>query len=220
MPSYNWAEYRGKRWVDRYADDWALGVAEWRLQEAGPRWASPDIAALRGRPAAAKPPGLRVFVSHRQADAQYGLRIAWLADQEGFDFWLDVLDPDLAMLQALIGTGSLPPDQSALAVASVVEMALLNSTHVLAVMTPRTSGSAWVPYEYGRAKDPTVATLQAACWVGDGLSTASLPEYLYLGPVTLDELDIRSWFRAERARHGGPPSGNTWTGPPPAPLPR
>lgn len=212
MPSYNWSEYRDRPWAARYPE-WASGFAPWRRQEPGLPTTFSELAKLRVQMSRSTPVALRVFVSHRQADAEYGRRIAWLAGQEGFDYWLDVLDPDLTK------TPGLSAKQSALAIASVVEMALLNSTHVLAVMTPNTRGSEWVPYEYGRAKDPTMATLQAACWVGAGLSSTSLPQYLYLGPVHVNELDIRSWFRTERVAHGASHTGNAWKGLPPAPLP-
>jgi hypothetical protein len=218
MPSYNWVEYRDASWNNRYPE-WAAGVAEWRMQKSGLRWMPPDLVALRTLRHAPKLTRPRVFVSHRQADIQYAVRIAWLADQEGFDFWLDVLDPNLAMLQTLIGTASLTPAQAALAIASVIEMALLNASHVLAVMTPNTRGSEWVPYEYGRAKDPTVITLQAACWAGAGLSIASLPNYLHLGQITLNEQEIRRWFRSMRPVYSGGFLISNWGGPVPASLP-
>src|SRR5688572_13671230 len=39
----------------------------------------------------------RVFVSHQQADVQLAERIAYLATKEGFEYWLDVHDPLLAL---------------------------------------------------------------------------------------------------------------------------
>ncbi len=80
-------------------------------------------------------------------------------------------------------------------VAAIIEMALLNSTHVMAVITPHTSGSQWVPYEYGRVKDPTPVALQAACWLHNGVSASTAPEYLYLGTTTRSEIDVNDWLR-------------------------
>ena len=134
----------------------------------------------------------RVFVSHRRADADYALRIAWLANQEGFDFWLDVLDPTLG--------GIAPGPDASLAIAVAIEMALINSSHVVAVMTQNTFGSRWVPYEYGRAKDEPPITSQAAAWVVPSYRGMQLPEYLHLGPIHYSEAELRAWFRFELGR--------------------
>ena len=81
-------------------------------------------------------------------------------------------------------------------------MALLNSTHVLAIVTPNTKGSEWVPYEYGRVKDPLPVTLQAACWVDNFGS--QIPDYLYLGVINHTKSDIRDWLKAERTKYEWP----------------
>jgi hypothetical protein len=110
-----------------------------------------------------------LFVSHRRIDVRPALRIAYLVCQQGFDYWLDVLDP------TLIGVPAPTAEQEAAATAAVIGMALLNSSHVIAVMTMNTKGSEWVPYEYGRVKAPLAASLQAACWVDKTLAGSALP---------------------------------------------
>jgi hypothetical protein len=137
-----------------------------------------------------------VFVSHRQVDDSKARRIAYLACNEGFEFWLDVLDPNLP------GVGQNTP-QSALATASIIEMALLNSTHLIAVMTVNTKGSQWVPYEYGRVKLPQVRSLQASCWADRTLPSSGLPEYLHLGAVLRSETEIRDWLRRQLLDYKG-----------------
>jgi len=154
-----------------------------------------------------------LFVSHRQANTKEALRIAWIADREGFGFWLDVLDPNIAALHA----ATMTPRQKGLAIASVIEMGLLNSTHVIAVMTKKTAGSQWVPYEYGRAKNSTVASVQAACWVHKALAVSVLPEYLHLGPVLLSKIDLEIWLRSQSPGLARP--AGMWTGPVPQPPP-
>ncbi len=137
----------------------------------------------------------RIFISHRQADYPEALRIAKIASEEGFQFWLDILDPVLTWLST---TTAYPVGsrQYQLLVAVVVEMALLNCSHVIAMMTPNTIGSAWVPYEYGRAKDSSIYSLQAGCWLHPAV--ADVPwEYLLLGIQTRREDEIRRWLRAE-----------------------
>ena len=119
-------------------------------------------------------------------------------------------------MPGLLGVRGPTRQQSAAATAGIIEMALLNSTHVVAVMTPNTAGSQWVPYEYGRVKEPVPITLQAACWVSR-LVTA-LPEYLYLGVITKAESDLQLWLRNERRNYGGLPSPCGWIAPVPPPL--
>jgi hypothetical protein len=148
----------------------------------------------------------RVFISHRRADVAQALRVAWVARQEGFYFWLDVLDPQLQIANSSGATSR--------AIALIIEMALLNCTHVLAVMTPKALHSKWVPYEYGRVKDPAPVTTQAAAWVED--ATLKLPGYLYLGAQHHSEQDIRTWFRNERRKwpdcNADSIRGRTWIG--------
>lgn len=139
----------------------------------------------------------RIFISHRQRDYAEALRIAKIATEEGFQFWLDILDPTLAWLTT-VGPQTLSSRKYQLFIAVIIEMALLHCSHVIAVMTPHTAGSAWVPYEYGRVKDSSVHSLQAGCWVHPGLG--GLPwEYLLLGAETRRELDIRRWLARERS---------------------
>ncbi|HEV8482632.1 MAG TPA: hypothetical protein VGV87_03655, partial [Blastocatellia bacterium] len=81
--------------------------------------------------------------------------------------------------------------QTSAAIASVIEMGLINSTHVLAVITQNTMGSAWVPYEYGRVKTGLgVTTPQAACWIHN-VPASPIPEYLYLGEVATTKQDLQ-----------------------------
>ncbi|MCY7352166.1 MAG: hypothetical protein LH606_16125 [Cytophagaceae bacterium] len=129
----------------------------------------------------------RLFVSHRQIDKDYALSIANIANDTGFEFWLDVLDPTLLTLPTLT---HLTPKQIVLLTACIIEMGLINSTHVIAVMTEDSKGSVWIPYEYGRVRkfDDT------ACWSHPN-HTFTLPDYMLLGPITGSRLDIEEWLR-------------------------
>src|SRR5512146_1927560 len=84
--------------------EWVLGYEVWREWVA--RLTDPEaferflqaMAALwaRHRPAGALPGGVtRVFVSHKQQDRNEALRAAWIANDAGHRFWLDILDPQL-----------------------------------------------------------------------------------------------------------------------------
>jgi hypothetical protein len=81
----------------------------------------------------------------------------------------------------------LSPEQQTLAAAAIVEFALLNCSHLIAVMTEGTRGSMWLPYEYGRVKEPAPLTVQVSCWKHPHLKAEDCPEYLVLGKVHLDE---------------------------------
>jgi hypothetical protein len=76
----------------------------------------------------------RVFVSHRMVDAAYAERIAWLASQKaGLEYWLDVHDPVLRLAGTALPSGH---PVYAITIAAIIEMALLNCTHVIAAHTP------------------------------------------------------------------------------------
>src|SRR5207302_2641867 len=90
---------------------------------------------------------------------------------------------------------ALPEQAEAVAMASVIEMGLLNCSHVIALITPNTKGTLWIPYEYGRVKEPPPVTLQAASWIHRDYTDA-LPEYLHLGLVHYTEDEIQAWLRA------------------------
>lgn len=157
MANYDWTEYRGRSWENRYPDG-VRGLDAWR-QQVFQGGAPSRLIEERGR-SAMRLPKPCLFVSHRQTDDEEAKRIAYLACQEGFDYWLDVLDPTLTAPAFNSVPGASTPSQTAAAIAAIVEMALLNSTHVMAVMTVNTKGSQWVPYEYGRVRDPVPITLR------------------------------------------------------------
>lgn len=212
MPSYDWRQYEQLAWRQRFPD-WSRGSEAWRGQSNVERIPL-DLFEARSRQHT-RLTSPCVFVSHRKVDVDSALRIAYLACQEGFDYWLDVLDPALGGLPGAPWTPT--PEMSSAAIAGIIEMGLLNSTHVVAVMTPNTKGSQWVPYEYGRVKEPTPVSPQAACWVSNTLSPSELPEYLYLGTMLKSESDVQSWFRSERRGYAWSP-GCHWTQAIPRPL--
>jgi TIR domain len=208
--NYDVAEFIEAR-LDQRFPEWVLGYYVWR--EYGARldsWQSFDnfqdaIARVRAeqRPNGADPHGVtRIFISHKKENRDEALRVAWLAQQEGHYYWLDILEPTLQ-------GGLLTPLQ----IAGVIEIALLNCTHVIALITPESVKSRWIPYEYGRAKEPSPYALNAASWLHP-TQRKSFPEYLYLGVITGSEQDIRWWLQAA-------PTGGTgsWLGKEPPALP-
>jgi hypothetical protein len=224
MPNYSWLEHAERSLFERFPE-WANGIEAWRSYvEAALSKPSPatfdELRSAVGPilPVLACP---RVFVSHRQADLAPALRIAKLANEEGLEFWLDVLDPSLQALQMATG---LKASQLALLTAGIIEMALVNSTHVIVVMTPATRGTLWVPYEYGRVKDAPVS-FRAGAWTHPALMRKDFPEYLALGVVVRTEAHVRQWFGDElknwQSAYGSCQGGATtsWDGGQTDPLP-
>jgi hypothetical protein len=99
-------------------------------------------------------------------------------------------------------------------------MGLLNSSHVIAAMTPNSAGSKWIPYEFGRAKHRRVHTIYAASWIHPGITDRDCGEYVYLAEITTLEHEITAWLKKAPSGHCSTPSKVSWAGKgEPAPLP-
>jgi hypothetical protein len=136
-----------------------------------------------------------VFVSHRQCDEDLAKKVARHVASCGIDYWIDVADETLTWITTGAGAGSSEPVK-ALLIACTVEMALLNTTHLVAVMTPATAASRWVPYEYGRAKDAAMYSLEICSWLHPDLKGQPLPEYLLLADAHTDDAAVQGWLQA------------------------
>lgn len=168
---------------------WAQTASEAMVfEERSARSLFEDVAnrfgpLLESRPLRLTP---TVFVSHRHADAALAASLATDIKSWGYDVWLDIWDPQLQ---------SVPPGAHPAVIAAIIEMALLNSTHVLAVMTANTKGSSWVPYEYGRVKGPGIVDWKAAAWLDPNNPPANpIPEYLHLGALINTRAALHAWL--------------------------
>jgi len=146
----------------------------------------------------------RVFISHRMGTAHWAGRIAWLASKSaGLEYWLDVHDPVLRWANA-----TLPPTDPryAATIAAIIEMALLNCTHVIAMHTPPPAPppgqppapwipSQWIPYEIGRAKGRTVFSGQMSGWFHGAVHPhESRGEYVLLADRRSSDPDVERWL--------------------------
>lgn len=138
----------------------------------------------------------RVFISHRQSDKNIALRMAQLAESRGFAYWVDVLDPSLAELARYQTRGI---NFHPLLTACIIEMALINCTHILACITPKTYGTMWVPYEYGRLTNIPGTFDKASAWLHPAISRFPIPEYLLFGQITHTELEITNWLDSQQS---------------------
>lgn len=234
MDDYDWREHESEELPDRFSTPLGLaGIDAWRLgalalvsgaKQNVARWAQ----AIEMAPRPATPRTCpRVFVSHRQTDIVPASRIAYEASRIGFDFWLDVIDlaaSKTAQVTALEHKLKRPLTHFELSVlvAAIIEMALVNCTHVIATMTIRTAGSQWVPYEYGRVLDRSVAgDVATAWWDTTTLPLSDVPDYMHLAPVHKNQAAIRRWFRSELSAYSlcATRPKTAWRGPVPPPLP-
>lgn len=206
MPDFDWRQTLQNPLATRFPNT-AIGRDEWRdlveaLQQLGPQGDPLPLfdRFLQGATAAARlhaTPECRVFVSHRAVvppkghDTEFAERIAWLAVTAGYGYWLDVHDPTLKFINA---GATIPPPIRDVLIAAIIEIGLLNSSHVIAVMTPNSAGSKWIPYEFGRAKERHVVSRRSAIWLEPGTTAASCGEYVHLGVTTHGEADIGAWL--------------------------
>jgi hypothetical protein len=103
--------------------------------------------------------------------------------------------------------------------AAIIEMGLLNASHLIAGMTPNTAGSKWLPYEFGRAKFRRLHSPFSASWLYPRMTESDFGEYIYLAETTRAEVDIRGWLNVTRTarRCVRPPA--SWARMVPDPLP-
>ena len=132
----------------------------------------------------------RVFVSHQRDDWKEAERVAWHATEVGFEYWLDVHDPVLAFANR----STLPTQIKAVLIAAIIEMGLLNSTHVVALQTANSRRSRWVPYEFGRAKQRLLVPWNAASWFEKGIAPDPNGDYLSLAFCAPTTTELERWF--------------------------
>jgi len=179
-----------KRFVGNYAgaDLWEelfrneFGTKAW-INVAQNLLASNSFESRR-RPAKKQ---VTVFISHRQNDVALARKAAERLRRRGFDAWLDVEDPTLSQLSGPQHVRNLV---TFLVTAVIIEIALINSTHVLALFTTNTKGTMWVPYEYGRIKRDNIFARQAGSLY---LSGPPVPDYTLLGTQLRNMSELNNW---------------------------
>jgi hypothetical protein len=234
MPDFHWQDTATQPLGERFPDQ-TIGRDAWRqlvdrlhgIRGAGPGQLDIQLpqafeqfmqqaqtAAQLVRPGL---PECRVFVSHRQvqADVDIAERIAYRATLRGYGYWLDVHNPTLKYLDG----SSIPRPIKDVLIAAIIEIGLLNASHIIAAMTPHSAGSKWIPYEFGRAKHKSVHSIFSASWISPGMSTMDCGEYIYLASITKTEDDIDSWLTHTSSGRCFPPRNTSWRGSGTAPLP-
>lgn len=121
---------------------------------------------------------IKVFISHKQEDARKAKEIAdhlWL--RHNIDSYLDVLDP-------VIG-------KNGEELARYVRDKMGACTQLLAVITPITSESWWVPWEIGVASEKE---LPLATYTG----ARQLPDYMMKWPVLRNDQHLDAYANASK----------------------
>lgn len=122
---------------------------------------------------------IKVFISHKQVDAPQAKYIAdRLKNVHQIDSYLDVID------SVINKTGE--------ALADYIREQLGRCTQLLAVVSPATKDSWWVPWEIGVAteKDYPLATYGGS---------ATLPEFLQKWPVLKNDQHLDLYAQASKA---------------------
>ena len=114
----------------------------------------------------AKPSEPCIFLSHRSTDKVAVIEIGKYITSKGIDVYIDVDDPNLQQAVAR-------DDHKAITAA--IELAIANSTDLLAYVTSNTVTSPWVPFEIGFAKRNQN---YLAAMRGKDLPSYRLPSYL------------------------------------------
>ncbi|WP_292530699.1 toll/interleukin-1 receptor domain-containing protein [Methylocystis sp.] len=215
-----WRDVEGLSVENRFSDN-ALGYPAWRalverLYNVPPdapsdSWASlfdsfiGDISREFGPGSSSRAKTCCLFISHRMSDVNNALHIAWLATQVGYDYWLDIHNPTLIAASG----SSLPSPAKDILLAAIIEIALLNATHVIALHTKHSLGSKWIPYELGRAKARLVQSDQAAGWFDRHTPPSTCGEYVYLARQ-LGPLDIQNWLTSTNQYRCSPTATKNW----------
>jgi hypothetical protein len=123
---------------------------------------------------------LKIFISHQKADSELSARIAArLKGYHGLDICLDLID-----------TAAADPVE---ALADHIRTEMGRCTQLLAVISPATANSQWVPWEIGMAteKDFPLATFSG----GNALP----PEFLRKWPYLRTDADLDKYAAATKS---------------------
>lgn len=121
---------------------------------------------------------VRVFISHKKEDAEQATVVAGILRANGLEVYLDVIDTQL---------GKSGPD-----LADYIRAQLERCTQLLAVISPRTQSSWWVPWEIGVA---TEKERFLASFVSGG---ATVPEYLLKWPYIRTTAELAIYIRESK----------------------
>ncbi len=126
---------------------------------------------------------MSVFISYRHLDVNKALEIEKKLAENNIKCYLDVIDEE-----------SRNTDD----ITSVITKNIEKSTHLLAIISPNTHGSWWVPFEIGEATISNRRICSYAYQDSNSIARNSLnnykekflPEYLHKWPILLSNHDL------------------------------
>lgn len=118
-----------------------------------------------------------VFISHQKADKDAAKKIADYLKEAGIDVYFDEYDIELRIHHQA---------NNPKAVTDAIRKGINNSSHMLAIVSPNTLTSSWVPFEIGYGFDKT--DLGVLCL--KGIPKGKLPEYVRTAPIIRDIYDL------------------------------
>ena len=127
----------------------------------------------------------RVFLSHRMADTDVTREIAEYFEFHELHYYFDENDE---VLKNLVACGH----SNDMALVESIDRGIAHSSHLLAVLSNRTMGSWWVPYEIGMAR---ANKIPLAHLLLPSIEPRMVPEYLRLYPQLWTPDDLFEWLR-------------------------
>lgn len=122
-----------------------------------------------------------VFISYQKDDKYSAIKVAEYLEKSGIDVYIDIYDTDLKF-----SVQSNNPK----AVTDLILKGINNSSHMIAIISPNTIQSKWVPFEIGYGYDKT--DLAVLCL--RGIAKGSLPEYTRTASIIRDIYDLNNYI--------------------------
>lgn len=120
-----------------------------------------------------------VFISYQKKDRDSAIKVAQYLQNACIDVYIDVYDTNLKIQHQA---------DNPTAVTKAICAGINNSSHMLAVVSPDTMYSTWVPFEIGYGFDKT--ELGILCL--KGIPKGKLPEYIRAAKVIRDIYDLNN----------------------------
>ncbi len=120
-----------------------------------------------------------VFISYQKKDREAAIKVAEYLQGAGIDVYIDVYDSELRIQHQ---------NDNPKEVTKAICNGINNSSHMLALISPDTMYSTWVPFEIGYGYDKT--DLGVLCL--KGIPKGKLPEYVRTAKIVRDIYDLNN----------------------------
>lgn len=120
-----------------------------------------------------------IFISYQKKDREAALKVAEYLQGAGIDVYIDVYDSELRIQHQ---------NDNPKEVTNAICNGINNSSHMLALISPETMYSTWVPFEIGYGYDKT--DLGVLCL--KGIPKGKLPEYARTATIVRDIYDLNN----------------------------